>query len=31
VWLYRRSLRWQGAILEEREQRILEVVTNRAA
>jgi ABC-2 type transport system permease protein len=31
VWLYRRLVNWQGTILQEREQRILEVVTNRAA
>ena len=31
VLIYRFSLRWQGSLLQRREQRILECVTNRAA
>lgn len=29
VWIYRRGLQWQGGLLQAREQRILECVTNR--
>jgi hypothetical protein len=31
VWLYRKVLQWQGSLLQNGEQRILEVVTGRAA
>lgn len=31
VWIYRVCLNWQGDLLQKREQRILETVTNRAA
>jgi hypothetical protein len=31
VWVYRLGLRWQGELFQAREQKILDVVTNRAA
>jgi hypothetical protein len=30
VWVYRMVLRWQGTLLQAREQKILEVVTAKA-
>jgi hypothetical protein len=31
VWIYRNCLKWQGGLLQAREQRILECVTNRGS